>query len=240
MVFALIDYINFTREGGRFSRKNEKEPMAYAFEDSIPDDIAKSLRVGDAIMCSSFNWWVSWAIMYLTSSQISHCAIYVGDGEIIHMRLSGFSKEPLRSLFGKKQRFIIGRFRVPEGFSKGFPLQKYSSILYSKRMLFYKFFNIISGRDWVYFRWRFFIDILVLSLLLDLPLVYLFKFHVFSLTCVFLFCLIIFNGIRHKFDPLPRFEVDTGKPCDLLYLIVKSLGIVILDQERLAVDKDSK
>lgn len=238
MIFAIIDYCNFLNQSGRFSRKNLSEPMAYAFEEYIPDKIMKSLQAGDIILHASFDWWVSWAIMYFTSSLISHCAIYVGNGQILHSTVSSSIKEPIESLYRKKSRFIIARFRIPQEKQikqDQIDDSKYVGIPYSKKVVFKKFLYIISGRNWPCFRWKFYLDILILFLLIDIPFLYFMKSPVFLIIPFLLFWFILVNAIRWRYNPLPL--SDLGIPADTLSLVVKNLGIVILDENRL---KESK
>jgi len=237
MIFAIIDYLSFLNQSGRFSRKHLQEPMAYGFEEYIPDKTQRILQIGDIILCASFDSWLSWVIMYYTSSLICHCAIYIGDGQIVHATLSGSVKSPIESLYGKKSRFLIARFRIPQEKlkkSKQVDISKYVNIPYSKKVVFKKFLHIVSGRDWPYFRWKFYFDVFFVFLLIDIPFLIFTRIPVFVLFPFLLFWLILINAIRWRYNPLPSYGSDWGKPCDVLNLIVKNFGILILDENRLS------
>lgn len=240
MLFASIDYLCFLTQKGRYSRKNEKEPMAYAFEESIPEDVVNSLQIGDIILQGSFNCWLYWAIMYYTNSLINHCAVYIGNRQILHVTLSGSVKEPIESLYGKRTRLIIARFRLPvEKQIKQVQVDnyKYVGIPYSKKVVFEKFLSIITGKNWPHFHWKFYLDILILFLIMDIPFLYFLKIPIFLIIPLLLFCLILVNAILWHFNPISLSAL--GAPSDLLYSVVKNLGIVILDQNRLKESEES-
>ena len=56
----------------------------------------------------------SWLIMYLTSSEISHAAFYLGNREIAHATLSGVRVEPIESLLDPNSRILPGILPIPD------------------------------------------------------------------------------------------------------------------------------
>lgn len=233
MLFAVIDYLNYRRQKGRFSFKNEKDPMTYAFKSNLPESVVNKLKPADVILLGSYDWLVSWAIMYLTSSQISHLALYIGNREILHETLSGSVKEPIEAIYGPNTRLIIGQF--PQNDSQKISLDgiisKYTGIRYAIEDVVIKGLRIISGRDWPYFRWKFFFDISILIFFLDVPIIMLLGFPIFSFIILFHLLLIIINSMLWRKDPLSPFAKDVGKPCDMLRWLIFSGGKIILDTE---------
>jgi cell wall-associated NlpC family hydrolase len=63
--------------------------MCGAYVGALPEEVMLILEDGDLILVGNFGWWISWLIMYLTNSQISHIAVYVGDGKILHATVGG-------------------------------------------------------------------------------------------------------------------------------------------------------
>lgn len=100
MIFAIADYLHYVRKKGRFSRHPHTSFMAGAFERSLSPQAIAMLRPGDLIFVETMDRPAAWLIMYLTSSEVSHLAMYVGNGEIIHATLDGVRADPITSLYG--------------------------------------------------------------------------------------------------------------------------------------------
>lgn len=235
MIFAIVDYFNFRHQRGRYSRNNHKEPMAYGFDKLIPKNIQTSLQEGDTVLSTSFDSGISWAIMYFTSSLISHVSAYIGNGQIIHGTLSGSRKDLIETLYGEKSRFIIVRPPIPKEkqSQNEIDYSDFENIPYSMKTVLKKLFLIVSGRDWPYYRWKFYFDILILFLLIDLPFIYFFNISIFLLVPLLLLVLIVINAVRWRYNPLDSYAADVGKPCDVLVLAVSTGRTIILDKNRL-------
>jgi hypothetical protein len=242
MIFAAIDYFNYRRQRSRYSLKNETDPMTYAFKEELPDSIVSKMNPGDVILSASYDWWVSWAIMYLTSSQISHLAIYVGNQEILHETLSDSVKEPIEALFGPKTRLIVGRFRQKDGQEINVKdiTSKYVGIRYAIEDVILKGIRIITGRDWPYFRWKFYIDITILFFILDVPFMVMIKLPIFSLLSIPYLLLVIRNSLLWRKRPLSPFEKDVGKPCDMLRWLILAGGSIILNSTPNLTNRNKK
>lgn len=213
MIFALCDYINFRNKKGRYSPKNFKDPMAGSFENRIPEEIEKILETGDVIILGSFNWWVSWLIMFLTSSQVSHLAFYIGDGEILHSTLGGSVREPLNSLYSPGNKILIGRIDISGESRKKKDTSAILNLVgkpYSLKVVIMKGIRIIMGRDWPYFRWRFFFDIALFLIFLDIPLMLYLKTPTLSFLIVIYLIVICANYIIWKTYPLPILQLMLG------------------------------
>src|ERR1019366_7878143 len=96
----------YRRRAGRYSRERSRGPMAFAFDRELPAKAIAALRPGDAIFLQSFDSWLSWAVMYMTNSEVSHAAMYLGNGLISHATLSGVVQEPIESLYGAHGRLL--------------------------------------------------------------------------------------------------------------------------------------
>ena len=159
MLFAAADYVQFRLKAGHYSRRFGSDLMCAAFEDRLPQQVINLMRPGNGILVGSFNNWVSWLIMYLTSSQVSHVANYLGEGKIIHVTIRGVSIDPLESLFKPKVRLLPFAFPMPE-MTHGEALElfgKHVGAPYAWKHVFRKACLILLGRDWPFFRWRFFL-----------------------------------------------------------------------------------
>jgi len=75
--------------------------------------------------------------------------------------------------------------------------------------------RIISGRDWKHFRWKFFADIGLIILVLDVPVYLVLGWPVLSWLIALYVVLIAFNRLLWKLLPLPINEF-TVYPCQLL------------------------
>ena len=237
MFFAVFDYLSFRSRQGRYSRNNSSEPMSYGFEGCIPEEIIQTMQPGDAILFASFNWWVSWLIMYITSSQVSHLAMYIGNRRIIHATLSGAAVDPIESLCEPKARILVTRLPLPPGTQDSINESKLEGLLgtpYSYKTVIIKGLRILSGRDWPAFRWKFFADFAVVFLVLDIPFWLTLKFPVASVASVILLGTVLINSVIWRVRPLPRFQADTGSPKDMLEIVVRIGGRIILDKTRLS------
>lgn len=82
--------------------------MAMAFVDEVPATEVAKFRDADLVFTQRLDSFLSWAMMYVTSSPIDHTAVYVEEGKILHMTLSGSRVHSLRSL-AKGCRLIVVR-----------------------------------------------------------------------------------------------------------------------------------
>ena len=113
MIFALLDYIDFIREKGRYGEGKTDATMAVAFRDSVPSEVVDELQLGDLIFTQRRDTFLSWGTMYFPSSTVDHCALYESDGNVVHMTLAGLKRHSLRTL-AKGARILIVRFDTPD------------------------------------------------------------------------------------------------------------------------------
>ena len=81
MIFAAYDYINYKKRTGPYGRSIKQSTMAMAWENGIPDSVIGVLEDGDPLFFLTFNSKTAWAIMYGTSSQVSHVGVYMKNQE---------------------------------------------------------------------------------------------------------------------------------------------------------------
>jgi hypothetical protein len=231
MIFSLIDYYNYLRRSGRFSRDIKKSPMGGAFEGSLPEKALTILKPGDALFVQTYGWFLSWLVMYLTKSEISHAALYVGDNKIMHATFSGVVTEPIESLYGSNNLILPCIWSIPD--------EKRTLVVKTAREDFegepygwlpvlLKGFRIITGRDWPYFRYTFLFDIGLVLTLLDIPFLLVLGHPVFSWLIFVYLSVISFNYFYWRIKPL-KFSGLTIKPNDLLYIMCDQGASLVFD-----------
>jgi hypothetical protein len=170
MLFALADYLAYRRRSGRYSREKSRSPMAFGFDFELPPKAIAALRPGDAIFLLTFDSWLSWAVMYMTNSEVSHAAIYLGDGLISHATLGGVVKEPVRSLYGRSCRLLPCLIGASDEQRANLHSVVASQLgqPYGWGIVLLKALRIMSARLWPLFRWTFVLDLAVLTIVADI------------------------------------------------------------------------
>ena len=180
--------------------------MGGAFEGELPDTVLSILKPGDVIFIQSFGWWVSWLILYLTNSHISHVAWYIGNHRISHATKNlGVIIEPIESLYDSDTRILPCIWHMPEETRSKIEAEIRTNWLnrpYDARIVVLKGLRIILGRDWPEYRWAFLFDISFFLLLIDLPLVFYFGFPVLSLLIPIYLLILLINRALSKRHPV--------------------------------------
>ena len=218
MLFALLDYIDYQKRRGRFSRDYRHSIMGGAFEGSLPSKCLNDLRAGDVLFVETFNSFISWLVMYLTRSEISHVAFYLGNRQISHATLAGVIIEPVENLFDSNTRILPCIWPMPDKTRleiERYVREHYAGAHYGLGTAALKGVRITLGRDWKYFRWSFPFDFGLTLLLLDLPLYFVFGYPVLTWLLVIYLSAISVNYFFWRTRPLP-FSEKTGKPNELL------------------------
>lgn len=230
MLFSLMDYRRYRNRTGRFARDIRKSVMGGAFEGSLPAKAFEILQPGDMLLVQTLGSPLSWLVMYLTSSEISHAAFYLGNRKIAHATLSGVCVEPIDALLDPNTRILPGVLPIPANKRSEILLsiQGYVGLPYGWIPALFKGIRILSGRDWPYFRWKFFADISALLLLLDLPLLVAFHRPVITWVAPVYLGIVLANALRWRWKPL-KFDGWTGKPCDLLGIVEGCAGSLMFD-----------
>lgn len=200
MLFALYDYLQYRKRSGRYEKDINKSGslMGQAFDGNIPEKILSLLNSGDIICIQNFGWWVSWLIMYLTSSSISHVTFYIGNRTITHMTLDGLVKEPIEILYKPESRILPFIWFIHADKRREIEttlnLMK-DRVYYDKVLVLKKGLYIVSGRDWSLYRWTFLIDIVLTLIFLELLIFPFIKLPVFSFFIVVYLLILLINRI---------------------------------------------
>ena len=89
--------------------------MGGAFEGRLPENALRQLRPGDVLFVQTFNSFPAWVVMYLTKSEISHVASYLGDNRIAHSKpFSGVVIEPIEVLYRSDTRILPCVWPLPD------------------------------------------------------------------------------------------------------------------------------
>lgn len=209
--------------------------MGAAFQGQPPIKAIRLLQPGDVLLVQTLGSPISWVIMYLTTSEISHVASYLGDGQIIHATSAGVSIDPIESLFDQDTRVLPTKWDIPDSDRAKMvgSLRSHLGTPYGWSAVLLKGLLILSGRDWPYFRWRFAADITLALLILDLPALALLHRPVLTWLIPLYLSLIAFHWLFWKVRPL-KFTEWTGKPCDMLSIVQHSGGTLMFDGYQLA------
>jgi hypothetical protein len=209
--------------------------MGAAFLGSLPEAALSLLLPGDAVFTSDYNSPMSWAIMYFTSSDISHTATYAGHRLIAHATLSGLVMDQIDVLYRPTTRILAVRINRT--------LRERDAIV--ERMLLRlgepygwhavrrKLVWILTGRDAPYFRWRFAADIALIVVCLDLLVQLWVHRPTVIWTIVAYLVLIVVNLSRWHRVPL-SYDAYV-KPCDILKLLKAEGSRRVADANALAV-----
>jgi hypothetical protein len=232
MLFAALDYYNYRRESGRYSRDAGDDIMCGAFKESLPDILVCSLEPGDPIVSGNFGWWVAWLIMYLTSSQISHIALYAGNRKIIHQTLGGPVYGSIEDLFGSSERLLAIKMPpLKDGGQKKVlgpsSIPNIAKNPYPTGLVIEKGLQILTGRDGHRFRVKFLADAILIITLISSPLLIISTWAVVYLCCGYL-AVVAVNLIISHFRPPPADEKH-GAPCDALWVFPQIGGIPLVD-----------
>ncbi len=162
MFLALWDYICFKRQRGKYNPNYPGGLMKNAFTESLPPEVERILKPGDIIFFRGGEHWLSWLVMYITDSDISHVAVYVGSSQIVHATTSGSVQEDIRVLYGRNNSLLPVTPPL-EAHDRDAFKQVPSNVLgipYGWRGVLRQGYWRIAGRDWPNFRWRFAFDLI--------------------------------------------------------------------------------
>jgi hypothetical protein len=221
MIFALMDYFNYRNRWGPYNLC--KDPiMRRGFLYSIPTPVISKLKPGDMIFVFTGNSLISWAIMYLTKSRISHVAMYIGNRAICHATTVGVISEPIESLFSKNTVLLpvhIRNISIKKREKMIALARKYIGAPFNWKAIFIKFFRIVTGRDVPYYRFKYLLDLTWILFLLDItPLVLLHKI-IFMWILIPYILLIIINRFLWSLVPIP-FDKYYVKPTEIYKLLI--------------------
>ncbi|HEX5132092.1 MAG TPA: hypothetical protein VFX92_06360 [Candidatus Krumholzibacteria bacterium] len=219
MICALIDYWRYRRRPGRFGIIGQRSLMTSAYNGTLPDALVDRLRPGDILFIQSLHSFPAWLVMYLTKSEVSHVASYIGGKRIIHATFSGVTEEPLAVLFTPNTLlFACGTRSTSEQQTSFVPAARARvGRRYGWFWVVLKGLFIFTGRDPLYFRWSFFLDFAVLFVALGAPFVALEWFPFPLLLFPMYFLVVIMNSLIAHHRPLPVVGL-LAKPVEVLMI----------------------
>ena len=232
MIFLLSDYRNYLRKTGRYAR-HYRNFMGGAFQGRIPDEKIDAMKPGDLLFVQTLGSRLSWLIMYLTSSEVSHFAAYAGDRRIVHATTNaGVIEEPIEALFDENTRVLVAQLEGTSIARKDVAESK-KKILgapYGHDVVRYKAYQILFGRDWRHFKWKFAADLILTLLLIDLPIVLVLGSPVISWLVPVYLLVLAFNALLWRFLP-PKPSERTVKPNDMISYVMSSGATLLYDEE---------
>lgn len=193
--------------------------MLRAFQGSLPDLLIRDLIPGDTLFVQTLHSFPSWLIMYLTKSEVTHVATYIGGRRIVHATLAGTIEEPLDNLFSPDTILFACSWRLT-------PSQQESAVVAARALVgrgygwpwvIAKGIFIMTGRDPLYFRGSFLLDLALLLIMLTVPFIAL---HLAPLPLYLfpLYALVVgLNFTIARFRPLPAVG-PLAKPVEILML----------------------
>jgi hypothetical protein len=229
--------MNYRARSGRYARGAPNTIMGTAFEERLPVGHPDFLRPGNLIVLGTMNNVVSWAVMYLTKSEVSHVAIVLDRSTIVHMVPDrGLVAEPVSTLFGPNSRFLVCLMpATPNSLSiLKASLRPNLGAPYNYRSVARKAIAVLVGRVPAYFRISFFVDIFIVLSLLDLPFMLLLGRP--FLTYLYLLYPIAFLTARASLPPLTPLELET--PASQIEMAVRRGGIIAGDA--MGIDLEAK
>lgn len=90
MIPALLDWITYRTECGKYSEKKLYRDSAVPIE-----EVLKQLRPMDIVLVHTRGSFISWSVMYFTNSIWSHAALVSEDGNVIDATTTGAIEHPL-------------------------------------------------------------------------------------------------------------------------------------------------
>jgi hypothetical protein len=199
MIFALADFLQWKLRRGRYGER-QTSVMGLGFEGTPPRAVVSTMMPGDLIFTQRLNRWFSWMMMYFASSSIDHCALYTGNGTVVHVTFSGTSEDPLRYV-AKGARVIVCRPLDPRQMADcrarepGW-VTRFFHRYPAKVQLTWAAVEFVLGFYPERFRWRFLGDLVVLAAVVDLALWKMVHFPVLSALVLPLLGIALFNQLR--------------------------------------------
>ena len=126
---------------------------------------------GDLVFFSHRDSFISWIVRYLTRTDISHCGVYVGNGEVVHATLSGSRFDKLQYFFDWGYSIIPVSMQAclrDEKSSTSINKDDWVGIRYPLRYVVLRGIRFIVGVPWRKFRLTYLFDVLLTFSLVSL------------------------------------------------------------------------
>lgn len=209
--------------------------MGGAFEGALPPSVFDVIKPGDLFFVHTLESFPAWAIMYVTKSEVSHVALYVGERRILHATPSGVLEEPIEVLLQKTKKILPATMPLSDeqrASAVHFGKSNYVGWPYGWVYVIVKGLRILSGRDWPFFRFSFLADLFTILLIADIPSIVFLRRPLLLWFMLAYLPLVGFNAILWKIRPL-KFSKWTVKPRDLFAVVEHAEGALLFDAHAL-------
>ena len=203
MLFAAWDFIQYKLRLRHYGTSRQNL-MSLGHLGGVPKETVNLLQESDLILTQKLDSALSWAMMYFTGSSVDHLAVYVGNGRILHMTLNG-GKHHLLNVFGKNTRVLPIRLNVdqlPKTVESAAPQKMRGHYSWTssppKIQLLIIGLRLILGLHPSRFRWKFFLDLIILLALVDAAFFLFFHKIMASYFVLFALATITINQIVYK------------------------------------------
>jgi len=108
MVFALVDYLLYRSRLGKYHpRAIEGSGGILATRENFPANA--NLWPGDVLIMHTCRSFLSWCVMYYTSSVWSHTALYAGDDRLVDATTAGVLEHPFADYLDGNAYIVVRR-----------------------------------------------------------------------------------------------------------------------------------
>ena len=217
VIFALWDYWNYRRQRGRYAREYPAGIMAGAWMGDLPAAVKQHLLPGDFLLVEGMGSSISWLVMYITSSKVSHVTTVVDNERIVHSTLGGVRFDSIDSLFDKGSRVLPIRcnFTEEERLQLVDIWRSQIGNRYGLSSAVRKGLRILIGRDWAFFRWRLAADICIPLILFTVIILPFGGTLWLMYACLLYLVSVAGNAALWRLLP-PKYDEHWAKPCDVI------------------------
>lgn len=166
----LFDYIKYRFKLGRFSDDIRAWPICFSWEGDFQPVLLELLEPFDLIFFQNRNSFLSWLVLYITKTDISHCGTYIGDGKVLHATLSGTVKTDLKWFFDIGCRVMPVHMSAQSKQRKEIDISDLIGKPYDKWGTLAKGIKAIIGINWPKFRATYLWDVSCVLIVLDVLL----------------------------------------------------------------------
>lgn len=240
MLFALYDYVQYRLRAGRYAMGSPRSIMGAAFEGAIPGRTLAELQAGDVLFLAHYGSRVSWPLMYLGGCEITHMALFVGDGRIVHQTLGGPAKQVLSGLSDPEMRFLPLKLRTTEAQRQVLSMAADQIVADGSKYDWKSIWTIgrraVLGRYLRCFRWWFLPDVFFVLLLLDLPFLLWLRHPVVLWIFPVYVMAVCINRVISQFESIPLGS-DQVTFLDMIFGMRRQGGYFLFDESVLEIQE---
>ncbi len=221
MICALIDFACYRLELGKYN-SNSSALKGWISKDGH-EMLIGTLQVGDALFVHTRRSLLAWLVMYITRSPISHMAIYVGSGKILHATTAGVTYDEIHVLLrnGSMVTPLILPIASPQRPPIGGAAEQYLERPYGWSMVICKGLLRLFARDLRAFRREFLADGVIAIFLVSFVISQAFDLRLWPWLLAVYFSVLLFNACLSIARPLPfQWTADAND----LFAVLRSMG----------------